>query len=281
MTSAQSRIDPVTDPDRGDSRAERAHRTAALLQRSVRVSGKERAHLLDTVVELNLVVAEAIASRYRGRGVADDDLVQVAFEGLVKAVRRFTPADGRDLLSFAVPTIRGEIRRHFRDRGWVVRPPRRVQELRQRATGCTEQLQREQGRAPTLGEVADRLGTSEGEYREAMAASGCFRPTSLDRPVGRSPEASTSLGDMFADPAQAHPFDRAEARIMLEPLLARLEGRDRQIVRMRFFEDLTQPEIGRRLGITQAQVSKLLARILSGLRSELESPAEHGRGDTT
>ena len=259
-------------------RADRARRTAVLLESSLRASGDRRAHVLDAVVELNLGVAEALATRYRRRGVSDDDLTQVAYEGLVKAVHRFQPEDGRDLLAFAVPTIRGELRRHFRDRGWVVRPPRRVQELQLLANRCIEQLQREQGREPTSQELIGRLGVSESDYREAMAPSGCFRPLSLDQTVRQASDDGATLGEVLAEPEQTRRYDRVEARVMLEPVLARLEGRDRQIVRMRFFEDLTQAQIGRALGVTQTQVSRLLTRILRGLRQELEGSAQDPRG---
>ncbi len=245
-----------------------------MLERCTHVTVAEQERIRQRVIEINLGVAEAIASRYRRRGLPYEDLVQVAYEGLVKAVHRFAPERGGDLLSFAVPTIRGELRRYFRDRGWVVRPPRRVQELQWRAHRCTEEFQGEEGRDPTAAELIEHLGTSASEYREAMTTSGCFHPASLDAAVSDAPDATPTLGDALADPAQVHGYERAEARVVLEPVLARLEGRDRQIVRMRFFEDLTQSQIAHALGITQTQVSKLLTRILRMLRRELEVPAE-------
>lgn len=258
--------------DRG--RADRSRRTAELLDLSTRVTGEQRRLLLDRVVLLNLEVAEAVAARYRGRGLAHADLVQAAYEGLVKAVHRFAPSSGNDLLTFAVPTVRGEVRRHFRDHGWSVRPPRRIQELQWRARRCTERIQHERGRPPATAELAAELGVSEAECREAMSMAGCYQPTSLDLPVGRGPTGTMSLGDALGDPSERSGYDTAEARVMLRPVLARLGDRDRRIVRLRFFEDRTQQQIAHALGVTQTQISKLLARILHGLRQELGATGE-------
>jgi RNA polymerase sigma-B factor len=256
------------DGDRGISRAERSSRTAELLDRAARCSDEiERDNILSEVILLNRGVAEAVASRYHGRGVARDDLRQVAYEGLTKAVRRFDPATRNDLLTFAVPTIRGELLRHFRDHGWAVRPPRRVQELQWRVNKQIEELEQELGRAPTDAEIKRSLDISDDDYREAIEAFGCFQPTSLEQPA--TADSTATLGDFI--PEEDTESSASEARVILSPVVRRLPERDRRILQLRFFEDLTQAEIGEDLGVTQMQVSRLLSRILEELRAELVS----------
>jgi RNA polymerase sigma-B factor len=166
------------DGDRGISRAERSARTAELLDRAAHCSDEqERDDLLNDVILLNRGVAEAVASRYQGRGIARDDLQQVAYEGLTKAVHRFDPDTRNDLLTFAVPTIRGELLRHFRDHGWSVRPPRRVQELQWRVNQKIEELEQDLGHEPSDAEIKESLEISDDEYREAIEALGCLQPT--------------------------------------------------------------------------------------------------------
>ncbi len=253
------------DGDRGVSRAERSARTAELLDRAAACPPEQRNALLDEVILLNRGVAEAVASRYQGRGLARDDLVQVAYEGLVKAVRRFDPATRNDLLTFAVPTIRGELLRHFRDHSWSVRPPRRVQELQWRVNQKIEELEQRLGHQPSDAEIKTAMGLSDDDYREAMEAFGCFQPTSLEQPA--SPGSTASLGDFI--PQEDTVTAASEARVVLSPVVRRLSERDRRILQLRFVEDLTQAEIGADLGVTQMQVSRLLSRILEDLRDEL------------
>jgi len=234
-------------------------------------SGDEesRDRLLDEVVEINLRVASAVAARYRGRGVALEDLEQVAFEGLVKAVRRFDPTRRTDLLSYAVPTIRGEVRRYFRDSSWTIRPPRRLMDLQWRINRCIDELSQQTGHEPTHAEIIECLELTAEEYDEALLAFGCFAPPSLEQPVGDAPDLT--LGDAIADPERCE--DAAEARSMLSPLLHRLPERDRTILGLRFVEDRTQREIGEMYGVTQVQVSRWLARICDDLRQQLEPRA--------
>lgn len=254
------------DGDRGLTRAERSARTAELLDAaSASADPRSRHELLDEVVVINRGVAEAVASRYHGRGVARDDLRQVAYEGLTKAVARFDPATRNDLLTYAVPTIRGELLRYFRDHGWTVRPPRRVQELQWRVNQTIEILEHELGREPSDTEVIDELGITDDDYREAIEAFGCFNPTSLDQPL--TDDSSTALGELLPDDDQT--LAASEARVVLAPIVRRLSERDRRILHLRFFSDMTQEEIGDDLGVTQMQVSRLLSRILADLRSEL------------
>lgn len=253
------------DGDRGLTRQQRSERTAELLDRAREADEDTRRLLLEEVVLINRGVAEAVASRYRSRGIAQDDLVQVAYEGLTKAVMRFDPGLRNDLLTYAVPTIRGELQRYFRDQGWTVRPPRRVQELQWRVNHAISDLGQELGREPTDDEVMAHLDIDAAEYREAIEAFGCFQPTSLDLPVGQ--ESPTTLGALIPDEDRER--DAADARVALAPVVRRLSERDRRILYLRFFEDRTQEEIGADLGVTQMQVSRLLTRILKSLRDEV------------
>ncbi|MBC2932550.1 sigma-70 family RNA polymerase sigma factor [Nocardioides sp. zg-1228] len=243
----------------------RARRTDAIVNDLRGALGDADAHeLIRQLIETNAAVARSMASRYRNRGIDLDDLEQVALLGLTKAAQRFDPGAGHDFLSFAVPTIRGELRRHFRDSGWMVRPPRRVQDLQTRIAGAKEELESMHGRSPRPSEIAEHLGEHPDSVVEALAADGCFTPTSLDAPVS---DGSSTLGDLLG--AEDRAIARAEARLMLEPLMGVLTARDRRIVRLRYFQEQTQQEIADAVGLTQAQVSRVLTRILADLRAGL------------
>jgi RNA polymerase sigma-B factor len=210
-------------------------------------------------------VAVDATRRFRNRGIATEDLEQVAYVGLVKAVRGFDPDRGHDFLSFAIPTIRGEVRRHFRDLGWTVRPPRSIQETQTKILGCESELTQQLGRAPRPSEIAAHLDVDIDTVVEALGANGCFAPVSLDAVTSEDDEALTQrLGH------DDHGFDIAEARAVLAPLLARLTARERKIVEMRFFRGCTQAEIGKEIGVTQMQVSRLLTRLMARMRDQLE-----------
>ena len=226
----------------------------------------EKQALRAEVVVLNMGVARAIAHRYRQRGLAEDDLVQAAYVGLVKAVNGFDPSHERDFLSYAVPTVTGEVKRYFRDFGWAVRPPRRVQELQGQIAKTSSELTQRLGRSPKPSEVAAYLGLDVEAVIEALAADGAFTPASLDVPVGV--DGAATLGDLM--PAiDAADFGSAEARVVLGPAVRRLAARDRRILELRFFSGWTQEQIARDIGVTQMQVSRLLSRILKHLRAEL------------
>ena len=226
----------------------------------------DREVLRAEVVVLNMGVARAIAHRYRQRGLAEDDLVQAAYVGLVKAVNGFDPCHERDFMSYAVPTISGEVKRYFRDFGWAVRPPRRVQELQGSIARTSSELTQLLGRSPKPSEVAEHLGVDVEDVIEALAADGAFTPASLDVPVGV--DGAATLGDLM--PAEdAAEFGSAEARVVLGPAVRRLGTRDRRILELRFFAGWTQEQIARDIGVTQMQVSRLLARILKELREDL------------
>ncbi|GAA5112873.1 SigB/SigF/SigG family RNA polymerase sigma factor [Alloalcanivorax gelatiniphagus] len=244
---------------------ERARRTDSIVSdlRDARPE-HDSEELVRQLIETNAAVARTMASRYRNRGIDLDDLEQVALLGLTKAAQRFDPSAGHDFLSFAVPTVRGELRRHFRDSGWMIRPPRRVQDLQARIASVQDELSAELGRSPRPTEIADRLGDDVTDVVEALAVDGCFTPTSLDSTVG---DGSSRLGDLLGDDDRALAW--VEAKIMLDPVVKRLSPRDRKIVRLRFYEEQTQQEIAEAVGLTQAQVSRVLTRILADLRTDL------------
>lgn len=250
------------------SRDERRKFTATMLRRASETQDEaDRKAVLDDVVLANLGVARSIASRYRSRGIATDDLEQVACAALVRAVHRFDGRLASDFLAYAVPSIRGELRRYFRDSGWMVRPPRRVQELQSRVVEARERLRAEAGGSCSHADIAEALGVSESDVAEALAAEGCFTPTSLDLPMG---EGSTStLGDLLRDPQEEGAATAAEARAMLRPVVRRLSARDQSLLRLRYFDERTQQEIADEFGVTQTQVSRLLSKVLRDLRAGL------------
>ena len=259
----------IAEHHRPSSRAERSRLTHELLLDAYATEDEiERGRLLEEVVLLNRGVAEAVAGRYRNRGIATEDLEQTAYEGLVKAVRKFDPTVRPDLLTYAVPTIRGELQRHFRDHGWTVRPPRRIQEMQWRISRGVESLAQELGRDPSDEELSTHLSCGLEELREALAAFGTFTPASLDRPLAG--QELLTIADTLAVTDDSE-TDQVEAVRLLSQSLPHLSERDRELLRLRFYEDLTQSEIGVRLGITQMQVSRLLARILRDLRAHLDS----------
>ncbi len=257
----------TSEHPRAREQAGRARRTADILDRLDRTTCPQaRQELVDALVRVNMGVACSIAARYRNRGVSEDDLEQVAYLALVRAVRAYDHSSGYDFMSFIVPSIRGEVRRHFRDLGWMVRPPRRIQELQGRLERCESDLQHRLGRMPQPQEVADQLGAPVADVMEALAATGCFSPASLDQPTSTE---TTSLGDQIG--MDDHALEVLEARLMLAPLIRGLGDRERRILELRFFRGRTQQEIADDIGVTQMQVSRLLSRLMARLRQQLES----------
>jgi RNA polymerase sigma-B factor len=224
--------------------------------------------LRDELVEAHLGLAEYLARRFSNRGEPLDDLVQVASLGLIKAVDRFDPGREVEFSTYATHTIVGELKRHFRDKGWAVRAPRRMQELYLRLGNVIGILSQELGRSPTIPELATEAGASEEEVLEALEAGQAYRFTSIDAP-GSAGGAGGEDGETLAaqlgdeDPEMAE----AERRASLSPLLGQLPEREQTIIHLRFFEGLTQSEIASRLGISQMHVSRLLARSLEQLRT--------------
>ena len=215
------------------------------------------------LVERTLPLARTLARRYANKGETLDDLEQVAALGLVKAMERFDLDREVRFTTFAVPTIAGEIKRHFRDRGWMVRVPREVQELSARLTIQRERLTRELGRSPTVPELARAAEAGIEQVLEALGAADAYRALSLDEPLGDGLEALDSIGGPDAG------FERVEQRHLLRSGLEHLPAREREILHLRFYEGLTQREIARRVGVSQMHVSRLIRRSIEALREQL------------
>ena len=264
--STSATVTPLAPRGPRLTRTQRSELTREKLLEAATAEPARRAELIDEVVLLNRGVAEAVANRYRNRGVPLEDLQQAAFEGLIKAVNRFDATVRPDLLTYAVPTIRGEIQRWFRDQSWMVRPPRRIQELQWKLSHGAEELSQSLGREPTDEEVATHCDCTVQEMEEALQAFGCFHPPSLDRPIDAAD--GPTLGETLVEDEE-HEQDAAEARAILGPVIRHLSARDRRILYLRFFEDQSQRDIGDELGVTQMQVSRLLDRIFRDIRTKL------------
>jgi RNA polymerase sigma-B factor len=226
--------------------------------------------LRDELVAAHLGLAEYLARRFANRGEPLDDLVQVASLGLLKAVGRFDASRGVEFSTYATHTIVGELKRHFRDKGWAIRAPRRMQELYLRLGKVVATLGQELGRSPTIAELAAEVEVSEEEVLEALEAGQAYRFASLDAPVAGDGESETLGARMGAEDPE---MEDAERRATLSPLLRQLPERERLILHLRFFDGLTQSEIASRLGISQMHVSRLLARSVAQLRSSADLPS--------
>ncbi len=236
-----------------------------LLREASAATGDRREGLLREAVVQGTALARALASRYAGRGVDREELFQVAYVGLVKAVRGYRPGPDTDFRSYAFPTIRGELKRHFRDNAWAVRPPRRIQDLQASITAVDGELVGELHRWPTDQELADRIGVPLGEVSDAQRAVGCFHAVSLDAPLRA--DSATSLGTLVPD--RADTFELVNLVETLRPAVENLGARDRLIFRRRMVDHWSQAEIGSEIGISQMQVSRLLSRIMGVLRAAL------------
>lgn len=244
---------------------------AAFAKISALPDGPERDGLRHEVVEAWLPMSERLAGRFRNRGESYEDLRQVAALGLVKAVDRYDPALGNAFESYAVPTVTGEIKRHFRDHMWTLHVPRRVQDLRNRVRVAQRELaQTISGRAPTLTEIAEHAGLTEDEVRSGLEALESFTALSLDAELPGSDDGY-SLADALGavDPA----LDVVVDREAVKPRIAALPERERQILYMRFFGDMTQSRIAEQLGISQMHVSRLISRCCNRLRDQVLSEA--------
>lgn len=222
----------------------------------------------DKIVERCLPLADHIARRFEGRGELRDDLVQVARVGLVNAVTRFDVETGSDFVSFAVPTIMGEVRRHFRDNSWSVKVPRRLKELHLRLGVATAELSQRLGRAPTASELAAELELSRDEVVEGLVAGSSYNTLSIDGGGSSDEDDVRSIADTLGD-VDAR-MDRIEDREALRPLLNALPERERTVLVLRFFESMTQTQIAERVGISQMHVSRLLAKSLTKMRDQLQ-----------
>ena len=226
---------------------------------------RDRVRIRDRAIEAWLPLARHLAHRYSGRGEPTDDLIQTATVGLIKAVDKFDPDRGVDFAGYAIPTIIGEIKRHFRDRTWSVRVPRRLQELRLAITEANATLTHTLGRSPTITDIATHLNTSEEDILEGLEGARAYNATSLSTPI--TADGTTELGDTLGD--EDHQYELAETRVALAPALATLDEREQKILTLRFYGNLTQSQIADQIGISQMHVSRLLTKALTKLRTEL------------
>ena len=255
----------MTDP----SRAPRDAQTRALIT-TIRTaqSESERSRALEAVTRLHLPLARSLAHRYAGKGIERDDLEQVAFLALLKALQRFDLAQTTEFGAYATPTITGELRRHFRDLGWLVRPPRELQERRQLVTDTRSRLEQRLGHDPDAGELAHELDITLEAVKEAQVAATNLRPASLDATTADGGRPVLDLldarGDSGSDPA-------LDEGIVVRTALERLPARDQRLVELRFGGDMTQAEIAESMGLSAMQVSRLLRRTLDELRRQLSA----------
>jgi RNA polymerase sigma-B factor len=256
-------------PDEAGVTAAAHHERAEdlLLQALACNDDREAEYLRDEAVLLTLDLPEQVARRYRGRGIDHDDLVQVGRLGLVKAALGYRAGVGSSFVSYAMPTISGEVKRHFRDCGWAVRPPRRLQEVRALLGADEEQLTQSLRRSPTTDEIADALGLDPREVSLAKQCGSAYSTLSLDLPDERGGSRADAVADESAE------IEQMLRLSSLRSVLALLTDRERLIVRLRFVEEQTQSEIGTALGVSQMQVSRLLTSILARLRLGLGESA--------
>jgi RNA polymerase sigma-B factor len=232
-------------------------------------------HAREQLIERYLPLAHRLARRYQRAEEPLEDLVQVASLGLIKAVDRFDNTREVVFSSYAVPTILGELKRHFRDRTWSVRVPRDLQELALRVDRTFTRLSVGMRRAPSVGELAEEVGATEEQVLDALEAAGAYRAGSLDAPRStQGEETGETIADTLGE--EECGFGRAEERATLEPLLAHISARERVVLELRFREDLTQAEIGERIGVSQMQVSRLIRQALSRLRAGLGEELPRG-----
>ncbi len=251
-------------------RTARRERTAQLFANAAVAGAQERERFLNEIVELNCRVADAVAMRYRDRGIAFDDIRQTAYEGLIKAVRRYDPEVAEDLLTFAVPTIRGEIQRYLRDRLWLVRPPRHAHELTAKVRTAAAQLVEELGREPSTSEVCQFLGLDEKDQHTADATMASVRHDSLDRPWGQ--DGATTLGETLTDRRSGpEALEAIDSGLVLRSALRSLSEPDRRLLGGRFIEERTQADLAAEFGVSTTQVGRRLNAILRQLRSTIET----------
>ncbi|MFF8280603.1 RNA polymerase sigma factor SigF [Streptomyces sp. NPDC015346] len=242
-------------------------RLRALDDQGVAADSPERTYVRDTLIELNLPLVRYAAARFRSRNEPMEDIVQVGTIGLIKAIDRFDCERGVEFPTFAMPTVVGEIKRFFRDTSWSVRVPRRLQELRLALTKASDELAQKLDRSPTVPELAAVLGVSEEDVVDGLAVGNAYTASSLDSPSPEDDGGEGSLADRLGYEDTA--LEGVEYRESLKPLLAKLPPRERQIIMLRFFANMTQSQIGEEVGISQMHVSRLLTRTLAQLRQGL------------
>ncbi|MER7751231.1 RNA polymerase sigma factor SigF [Kitasatospora sp. NPDC097643] len=256
---------PAQGPHRSGAPDREAARALFVRLSALPEGSPERVELRNQLVRMHIPLVEHLARRFRNRGEPLDDLTQVATIGLIKSVDRFDHERGVEFSTYATPTIVGEIKRHFRDKGWAVRVPRRLQELRLSLTTATSELSQRHGRSPTVHELAEHLGISEEDVLEGLESANAYSTLSLDVPDSddESPAVADTLG------ATDEALEGVEYRESLKPLLAQLPPREQKILVLRFFRNMTQSQIAAEVGISQMHVSRLLARTLAQLREKL------------
>lgn len=236
------------------------------LFRLYKEEGDEEARQQLIVSHLNLV--RFIAAKFKNRGEPLDDLVQVGTIGLIKAIDRFDPSRGLEFTTFATPTIMGEIKRHFRDKGWSVRVPRRLQELSAKVNAATDELTRELQRAPSVAEVAAKLDATVDEVLEAMESSSAYSSVSLEGTGQGAEDDTPSILDHYI--SEDDELAASDDRMLLDQLIAEFTPREQEIIRMRYDQGLTQVEIADKLDISQVQVSRMLRRALRQMQERME-----------
>jgi RNA polymerase sigma-B factor len=263
-------------PDEPDEPAGRSSRLAVDRERTrelfVQLQGSEEGAAdhqaaRDALVEQHLPLVEHLARRFRNRGEPYDDLVQVATIGLIKSVDRFDLERGVEFSTYATPTIVGEIKRHFRDKGWAVRVPRRLQELRLALATATSELSQKQGRSPTVSELAAHLKITDEEVLEGLESANAYSTLSLDAGDSGNGDEPMPVAETLGVEDEA--LEGVEYRESLKPMLEQLPPREKKILMLRFFKNMTQSEIAAEIGISQMHVSRLLARTLAQLREGL------------
>jgi RNA polymerase sigma-B factor len=242
--------------------------------RSLDAESTEYRRQREAIVERCLPLADHIAWRFRGRGEPDQDLVQVARVGLVNAVNRFDIDNHTDFLAFAVPTVTGEVRRHFRDHGWAVKVPRRLKDLHLQINRAKEDLSHHPGRAATPSEIADHLGIDRDEVVQAVIAGSGYSTLSTDATLGSDGESRSVLNTVGAEDAG---LDKVLDSETVRPLLTALPERQQIILRMRFFEEMSQTQIAEAVGISQMHVSRLLAKSLATMRARATTESHTAR----
>lgn len=274
-TRADAQVPQAPQRDASEARAVRRapkgkdawdkERTRELF-RLYKEKGDEEARDQLIVSHLNLV--RFLASKFKNRGEPLDDLVQVGTIGLIKAIDRFDPERGLEFTTYATPTILGEIKRHFRDKGWSIRVPRRLQELSAKVNQATEELTVELQRSPSVEEIAAKLGVSAEEILEAMESSGAYTSVSLEAGGTSEDDEAPALIDRLGSVDED--LDASDDRMVIDDAIRDFSPREQEIVRMRFIDGLTQVEIAKRLGVSQVQVSRLLRRTLRKIQDKID-----------
>ncbi len=267
MTVASVQVADTSEDEAVLGSARHASTAGSLLDAmlAVPVGHPSRAGLRSKAIEAWLPLAKHLANRYTGRGEPTDDLIQTATVGLIKAIDRYDPAFGVDFGGFAIPTIVGELKRHFRDRTWSIRVPRRLQELRLAITAANSTLTNTLGRSPTVPDIAAHLGVTEEEVLEGLEGARAYNTTSLSTPI--SADGNTELGDTLG--GDDHAFELVDVKIALGPAMDVLNERERTILTLRFYGNLTQAQIAQEVGISQMHVSRLITKALQKLRAHL------------